>query len=84
MHIVRVNTLLFDHEHFEAPYFRARDFARGSIKSRERKKKHYAGASRLFPPPLIPVEGSRERDILAVSLRNVRAGESGYVKPERG
>lgn len=33
---------------------------------------------------LIPVEGSRERVILAVSLRDVRAESSGYVKAERG
>lgn len=51
---------------------------------RERKTKHYIGARRLFFPLLIPMAGSRGRDILAVCLRNVRAGESGYVKPERG
>ena len=32
----------------------------------------------------IPMRGSREKAILAVSLRGVRAKESGYVKPERG
>lgn len=50
LYFVRANTLLFAHEHLEAPYFKARDFAKGGIKSRERKK-HYIGARRLFPSP---------------------------------
>lgn len=83
MYFVRANALLFAHEHLEAPYFKARDFAKGGIKSGERKKTLHR-SKKAFSLPLVPKEGSRERDISAVSLRNVRAGGSGYVKPERG